>query len=65
MWYFAAKLIKNMGVITNMAARIPGFRTCKQREKAKQWLWFFGLYFGALGVLALFSYIAHMVVPHA
>ena len=48
-----------------MVARIPGFRTCKQREKAKQWLWFFGLYFGALGVLALFSYVAHMIVPHA
>lgn len=47
-----------------MAVRLPGLRTCKQREKAKQWLWFFGLYFGAIAILGVFSYVAHMVVPH-
>jgi hypothetical protein len=48
-----------------MAMRLPGLRTCKQKEKAKQWLWFFGLYLTAVVGLGLFSLVAHMIFPHA
>ena len=47
-----------------MALRLPGLRTCKQREKVKQWLWFFGLYLGAIGILGAFSFVVHIVMPH-
>lgn len=37
----------------------------KQKTKAKQWLWFFGLYIGGILLLTTFSLIVHILLPQA
>lgn len=37
----------------------------KQKNKAKQWCWFFGLYLGGILLLAGFSEIVHILLPQA
>lgn len=39
--------------------------TSKQKTKAKQWLWFFGLYIGSVLLLTAFSLIVHVILPQA
>jgi hypothetical protein len=39
--------------------------TAKQKTKAKQWLWFFGLYIGGVLLLTAFSLIVHVIIPQA
>ncbi|MFN7097936.1 MAG: hypothetical protein ACK4PR_10350 [Gammaproteobacteria bacterium] len=37
----------------------------KQKTKAKQWVWFFGLYIGGVLLLTAFSLIVHVLLPQA